>query len=125
MLAVLCESYDVEALEDGTEREIMRFNKDIAPIKVAVFPLIKKNHSEKAKEVYAQLSKYFRATYDDTASIGKRYRRQDSIGTLYCVTVDDETLNNGVVTVRDRDTMKQEVVKLEDLKNYLRDKFDC
>lgn len=124
LLALLCESYDVETLEDGTEREVMRFNKDIAPIKVAVLPLIKKNHSEKAKEVYFMINKYFRANYDDTASIGKRYRRQDSIGTPYCVTIDEETLNSGVVTVRDRDTMKQESVRLDELINYLKKAFD-
>jgi glycyl-tRNA synthetase len=118
-LATLIEAYDVETLEDGTEREIMRFAPFIAPFKVAVLPLMKKEHSEKAQELYATLSKHFRTMYDETASIGKRYRRQDSIGTPFCVTVDQETLENGTVTVRERDSMKQDVVKLENLVEYI------
>ena len=118
-LAVLCEAYDTEILEDGTEREIMRFTPEIAPIKAGIFPLIKKNHSEKAKEIYKNLSKHFRVMYDETGSIGKRYRRQDAIGTPLCITVDEETLENGTVTVRERDSMKQEVVNLNNLVNYV------
>ena len=107
ILVILCDAYDIETLEDGSEREIMKFHPTLAPYKVAVFPLIKKNHSEKAKELYQMLSKHFMVVYDETGNIGKRYRRQDVIGTPFCITVDDETLNNNTVTIRDRDTMKQ------------------
>lgn len=118
-LAMLIEAYETETLEDGTEREVMHFTPAIAPFKVAVLPLIKKTHGQAADEVYAILSREVRTFYDETASIGKRYRRQDSIGTPFCVTVDDETLSNKTVTVRERDSMKQEVVKLEDLVDYI------
>ena len=122
-LALLCEAYNEETLEDGTTREVMRFIPAIAPYKVAVLPLIKKNHSDKAMEVYSMLSKEFMTTYDETANIGKRYRRQDVIGTPFCVTIDDETLNNGTVTVRDRDTMQQVTIKLEELVDYVNERI--
>jgi len=122
-LAVLTEAYDVETLEDGTEREVMHFAPHIAPFKVAVLPLMKKEHADKAREVYARLTKHFRAFYDETGSIGKRYRRQDGIGTPYCVTIDFDTLEKGTVTVRDRDTMKQDTINLDDLVNYLNEKI--
>ena len=102
----------------------MHFAPHIAPYKVAVLPL-QKNLSEKAKEIYRQLQNNFMATYDEAGSIGKRYRRQDEIGTPYCVTIDFDTLENGTVTVRDRDTMKQDVVKIDDLAKYLFDKVGC
>ena len=123
-LAILCQAYEEQQLEDGTTREVMHFNNFIAPYKVAVLPLIKKKHSEKAMEIFNNLSKYFMCTYDETANIGKRYRREDVIGTPYSVTIDDETINNGTVTVRDRDTMKQVVVKLEELVNYIQNKIN-
>ena len=94
VLAVLCESYEEETLEDGTTREVMHFSPYLAPYKVAILPLIKKNHADKAKEVYKELSKYFMCTYDESGNIGKRYRRNDVIGTPWCITIDDETLNN-------------------------------
>jgi glycyl-tRNA synthetase len=122
-LATLCEAYEEQTLEDGTIREIMHFNPAIAPYKVAVLPLIKKYHDKKAIEIYNMLSKYFMAAYDETGNIGKRYRRQDVIGTPFCVTVDDETLKNNTVTVRDRDTMKQEVVKIDKLMDYIAKKI--
>jgi len=122
-LAALIEAYDTETLEDGTVREVMRFTPELAPFKVAVFPLIKKTHGEKADQVYSMLSKEVRTFYDETASIGKRYRRQDSIGTPFCVTIDDETLTNGTVTVRERDSMKQEIVKLDNLVAYVSSKI--
>lgn len=123
-LALLVEAYDVEKLEDGSEREIMHFSNNIAPFKVAILPLIKKNHSEKAHEVFSLVSKHFRTFYDETGSIGKRYRRQDSIGTPYAVTIDEETLQNGTVTVRERDSMKQQTIKLEELIDYLKTNLD-
>ena len=122
-LALLTEAYTKETLEDGSVREVLKIKNFLAPYKVAVLPLIKKNHSDKALEVYQDLSKYFSVSYDETANIGKRYRRADVIGTPFCVTVDDETINNGTVTVRDRDTMKQEVIKLEDLVSYVEERI--
>ncbi len=114
VLAVLFEAYEEEKLENET-REVLHLSPYLAPYKVNVLPLIKKLHSDKAKEVYANLSKYFMTTYDEAGTIGKRYRRSDAIGVPFCVTIDDETLNNNTVTIRDRDTMKQEVVKLDKL----------
>lgn len=115
VLAVLFEAYHQEVLPDGTTREVMKFHPFLAPYKATILPLVKKRHSEKAKELYHMLSKEFPVDYDDTGSIGKRYRRSEIYGTPYAITVDDETLNNGTVTVRDRDTMQQEVLKLEDI----------
>ena len=123
ILALLFESYDKETLEDGSEREVLKLHPYLAPYKVCVLPLIKKLHSEKAQEVYQMLSKYFMTSYDETANIGKRYRRADVIGTPFCVTVDDETINNNTVTVRDRDTMKQVTLKLDELVNYIEERI--
>ena len=122
-LALLCEAYDEETLENGDTREVMRFNPVIAPYKVCILPLIKKNHADKALEIYNQLSKYFMCSYDESGNIGKRYRRADVIGTPWCLTVDDETLNNGTVTLRDRDSMEQITLKIEDVKQYVEDKL--
>ena len=122
-LAVMFESYDEEVLEDNTTREVLRLTPALAPYKVAVLPLMKKYHSEKALEIFETLSKSLMTTYDETGNIGKRYRRQDVIGTPFCVTIDEETLNNDTVTVRHRDSMKQEVVKLEDLDSYINNKI--
>ena len=123
VLAVLDNAYDEEILENGDIRVVLRLKPVLAPYKVAVLPLIKKMHSEKAQEVYDMLNKYFMVSYDDAANIGKRYRRQDAIGTPFCITVDDETINNGTVTLRDRDTMEQITIKLEDVKSYIEEKL--
>ena len=123
LLAVLCDSYEEETLEDGTTREVMHFAPSIAPYKVAVLPLMKKYHQEKAEEIYNMLSKEFMTTYDETGNIGKRYRRQDVIGTPFCVTIDEETLNNNTVTVRDRDTMEQITLNVDELANYIKEKI--
>lgn len=123
VLALLDEAYTVETLENGDTREVLKLKPVLAPYKVAVLPLIKKNHSEKALEIYQELSKYFMTSYDETANIGKRYRRADAIGTPYCITIDDETLNNGTVTLRDRDTMEQITLKVEDVKSYVEEKL--
>ena len=117
-LAILCEAYDEEKLENDT-RIVMHLKGELAPYKVAILPLIKKNHSEKANEIFDELSKDFMCAYDESGSIGKRYRRQDAIGTPFCITVDEETINNGTVTIRDRDTMEQEVINVKDIKKYL------
>ena len=122
VLAVLFEAYHEEELENET-REVLKLSPYLAPYKVTVLPLIKKIHSEKAKEVYQELSKHFMTTYDESGTIGKRYRRSDAIGTPYSVTIDDDTLNNNTVTIRDRDTMKQEVIKLDELVKYVENKI--
>ena len=121
-LATLCEAYDEETLENGETRVVLHFNPAIAPYKVSILPL-QKNLSEKAKEVYNSLCKYFMCDYDEAGSIGKRYRREDEIGTPYCVTIDFDTLEDNSVTVRDRDTMEQTRLKIEDLKKYIEDKI--
>lgn len=117
--AVLVDAYTEEVLEDGETRQILKIHPGLAPIKVTILPLIKKNHSDKANDLYASLCKHFMCSIDSAGSIGKRYRRSDAIGTPLCITVDDETINNGTVTVRHRDTMKQDVIKIEDLKDYI------
>lgn len=122
MLVVLCDAYDEETLENGETRVVMHFHPALAPYKIAVLPL-QKNLGEKAKEVYNHLSKYYMCSYDEAGSIGKRYRRQDEIGTPYCVTIDFDTLEKGTVTIRDRDSMKQDTIKLEDLDKYFFGKF--
>lgn len=125
MLAILCDAYTEENLS-GSKRIVMRFDKKIAPIKVAVFPLLgnKPLLAERAREIYAMLKADYMCEYDDNSNIGKRYRRQDEIGTPYCVTIDFDTIEgDGSVTVRDRDTMEQERVDSDDLEVYLRKKF--
>lgn len=115
---LLCDGFEEETLEDGTTRNLFRIHPALAPYKVGVLPLTKKL-SEKALEVYSALSKYFDCEYDDAGNIGKRYRRHDEIGTPYCVTIDFDTLDDDCVTVRDRDTMAQERIKLDALKDYI------
>lgn len=124
VLTILCDAYHKETLEDGSEREVMKFHPFVAPYKVAVLPLMKKYHTEKAKEIYALLSKYFMTSYDEAGNIGKRYRRQDVIGTPFCVTIDEDTLKNDTVTVRDRDTMEQVTIKIDELVAYIREKIE-
>ena len=111
-----------KTLEDGSTREVMHLLPALAPYKVAVLPLIKKNHSEKAMEVFNLFAKNFPTTYDETANIGKRYRRQDAIGTPFCVTVDDETINNNTVTIRDRDTMEQITLPVDEVVSYIEER---
>lgn len=123
VLAILFNSYEEETLKDGTTREVMHFNPYLAPFKVSVLPLVKKYHNEKAKEIYDSLSKHFMTSYDETGNIGKRYRRQDVIGTPFCITIDDETINNDTVTIRDRDTMEQITLKLDEVVDYISKKI--
>jgi glycyl-tRNA synthetase len=118
VLAILNEAITEEKLENDT-RLVLKLKPFLAPFKVAVLPLVKKMHSDKAKEIYEALSKEFMTTYDETANIGKRYRRQDAIGTPFCITIDDETINNGTVTVRDRDTMEQTTIKVDEIIDYV------
>ena len=123
VLALLFNSYEKEILENGDAREVLKLKPFLAPIKVSVFPLIKKNHSEKAQEIYQMLSKEFMTSYDETGNIGKRYRRADAIGTPFCITIDDETLNNNTVTLRSRDSMEQITMKLDEVINYVNSKI--
>ncbi|NLL46010.1 MAG: glycine--tRNA ligase [Clostridiales bacterium] len=124
-LAFLVDAYDEEVVdaEKNDTRVVLRLHPALAPFKCAVLPLSKKL-SEQANEVYTQLTKDFMVDFDDSGSIGKRYRRQDEIGTPYCVTYDFESLEDGAVTVRDRDTMQQERVKIVDLKAYIAEKME-
>ena len=123
VLALLFNAYQKEELQDGTTREVLKLKPFLAPYKVAVFPLIKKNHSEKALEIYQELTKHFMTSFDETGNIGKRYRRADAIGTPFCITVDDNTLNNNVVTIRLRDTMEQITLPVEEVVSYVEDKI--
>ena len=118
LLAFLCNAYDEETDEKGDTRVVMHFHPALAPFKAAVLPLSKKL-SDKALEVYSELSKYFNIDFDDAGSIGKRYRREDEIGTPICITYDFDSLEDGCVTVRDRDTMEQKRIKIEELKAYI------
>ena len=120
-LALLCQAYDEEELENGETRVVMHFHPFIAPYKVAILPL-QKNLSEKAREVYSLLCKEFMCDYDEAGSIGKRYRRQDEIGTPFCVTIDFDTLEDNTVTLRDRDTMEQIRLKTDELIPYISEK---
>ena len=123
VLAVLFNAYHEETLDDGTERIVMKFKPSIAPYKCMVTPLVKKYHSEKAEELYNELSKYFMVSYDDTGSIGKRYRRSEVMGIPYVITVDDNTINNGTVTIRNRDTMEQITLNISEVKAYIEEKI--
>lgn len=122
-MAILDNAYVLEPLDNGEVREVMKFHPALAPYKVAVLPLNKKYHSDKAHQIFDLLSSKFMTTYDETASIGKRYRRQDISGTPFCVTIDDNTLNEDTVTVRDRDTMIQETIKIDELVEYISKKI--
>ena len=122
LLAILVDAYHEEELENDT-REVLKINAALAPYKVNVLPLAKKYHSEKALEVYNMLAKNFMTSYDESGSIGKRYRRADACGTPFCVTIDEETINNNTVTVRDRDTMEQITLKLDELVDYIEERI--
>ncbi len=121
-LAVICESLE-EELVQGEIRQVLKIHPMLAPIKVNVLPLIKKRHSEKALEIYRMLQKRFMVSYDDSGTIGKRYRRGDIIGTPYTITVDDNTLENGIVTLRERDSMQQTNITEDELKTYFSEKI--
>ena len=120
-LAFLCDAYDEEEIAEGDVRTVLRLHPFLAPYKAAVLPLSKKL-SEKATEIYHDLQKYFNVDFDDAGSIGKRYRREDEIGTPLCITYDFESEEDGCVTVRDRDTMEQVRIKIEDLKAYIEER---
>ena len=121
-LAFLCNAYDEEEIAEGDTRTVLHLHPALAPYKVAVLPLSKKL-SPKAEEIFAKLSKKYMCEYDEAGSIGKRYRREDEIGTPYCITIDFETENDNSVTIRDRDTMEQVRVKIEDLEKWIDEKI--
>ena len=123
LLAFLCNSYEQQDLGEGDSRVVLHLHPALAPYKVAVLPLSKKL-SEKSTEVLQKLSKKFNCDYDESGSIGKRYRRQDEIGTPYCVTVDFDTLEDNKVTIRDRDTMEQVRVDINEVENIISEKLD-
>ena len=121
-LAILCNAYNTETLENGETRVVLKLKPEIAPYKAAILPL-QKDLSEKAREVYSKLTKYFTCDYDESGSIGKRYRRHDEIGTPYCITIDFDTLEDNTVTVRDRDTMEQVRINIDELRDYIENKL--
>jgi len=123
-LAFLADSYEKEELENGDEREVLRIHPSLAPIKATILPLIKKVHGDKAKELYATLCKDFNISYDESGSIGKRYRRCDAVGTPFSITIDDETLENNTVTIRDRDTMEQIKLPIDEIKEYITERIE-
>ena len=123
VLAFLCAAYDEEELEGGDMRTVLRFHPALAPVKIGVLPLSKKLN-EGAEKVFTELCKKYNCEFDDRGNIGKRYRRQDEIGTPFCVTFDFDSLEDGCVTVRDRDTMEQERIAIADLDAYFASKFE-
>lgn len=124
LLSVLFSAYDEETNEKGDVRTVLHLHPSLAPYKLAVLPLIKKNHAEKANEIFDTLCKEFTITYDETANIGKRYRRQDAIGTPFCITVDDNTLANNTVTLRNRDTMEQITLSVDEVAPYIKKQLE-
>ena len=122
-LAFLCNAYDEEEIAKGDVRTVLHLHTALAPYKVAVLPLSKKL-SPKAEEIFDKLSKKYMCEYDESGSIGKRYRREDEIGTPYCITVDFETENDNSVTIRDRDTMEQVRVKIDELEKWIDEKLE-
>jgi glycyl-tRNA synthetase len=124
-LALVCNGYKIEQLEDGSERTVLALPPFLAPIKIAVFPLVKKDGlPEKAREIFDTLKFEHRCFYEEKDAIGKRYRRQDAIGTPFCITVDHQTLEDNTVTIRDRDTMKQDRISIEKLKEVVNERVD-
>ena len=124
VLAFLCDAYRTETLENEEVREVLSLHPALAPYKVSILPLIKKYHSEKAMEIYKLLAPHFMVTYDEAGNIGKRYRRSDIMGTPFAITIDDNTLNENTVTIRDRDTMEQITLKVEEVVPYIEEKLN-
>lgn len=123
VLAVLFEALQEEELESGDTRLVLKISPALAPIKLNVLPVMKKKHGEKAFEIYTNVKKHFMATYDDAGNIGRRYRRGDAIGTPFAISIDDDTLNDGIVTLRERDSMQQIKIKLEELVDYINERI--
>lgn len=124
ILAFITNAYEKETLDNGETREVLKIHPALAPIKATILPLIKKVHASKAMEVYVKLCKQFMVSYDESGSIGKRYRRNDAVGTPFSITVDDETIENNTVTIRDRDTMEQIKLNIDEVSTYIKEKID-
>ena len=124
VLAFLCDAYDEETLENGDVRSVLHLHPALAPYKAAILPLQKNKLGDKAREVYELLAKHFMVDFDDSGAIGKRYRRQDEIGTPLCITIDFDTLEDETVTVRDRDTMAQVRMPIAELEGYIQKEID-
>lgn len=122
VLTLLTDAYTKEVVDDE-ERLVLRIHPALAPVKATILPLVKKFHQEKAQDIYQKLSKYFYCSYDEAGSIGKRYRRSDAVGTPFCITVDDNTVNNNTVTIRNRDTMEQITLDVSEIKDYIESKI--
>ena len=128
LMAFLCSAYEEEEVVNdkgkSEKRTVMHFHPQLAPITVAVFPLVNKDGMpEKAMELFQGLQKYFKAQYDTSGAIGRRYRRQDEIGTPFCITIDGQTLEDNTVTIRERDSMQQERVNIDSVRNYIQDRM--
>ncbi len=124
VLAILFNSYTLEKINENDERLVLKINPYLAPIKATILPLVKKFHSEKAMEVYSKLCQKFNCSFDETGSIGKRYRRCDAVGTPFCITIDDETLNKDIVTIRHRDSMEQIKIPIDEVVNYIQERIE-
>src|SRR5574344_1168960 len=122
-LAIISDAYDKEILPNDEVREVLHIIPALAPIKATILPLNKKLHGTKAQDIYANLVKYMDVSYDESGSIGKRYRRCDAVGTPFAITIDDDTLENNIVTIRDRDTMEQVKVNIDDLTDYINERI--
>lgn len=121
-LALLSEAYDREILEDGSERKVLRLKSFLAPVKIGIFPLVKKDGlPELASKIFEKLSGKYNCQYSETASVGKRYRKADEIGTPFCITVDYESLDDGAVTIRERDSMEQKRISIDSLEDFFRE----
>ena len=123
VLALLFNGYKKQVLDNGDVREYMNLHPFIAPYKVAILPLAKKYHSELARKIYNNLRKEFSCDYDESGTIGKRYRREDIMGTPWCITIDDNTLNNNTVTLRNRDTMEQIILNVDEISSYINERI--
>ncbi|NGX63701.1 MAG: Glycine--tRNA ligase [Candidatus Anoxychlamydiales bacterium] len=124
ILALLCDAYRVEELKNGESRVVLRFSKNIAPVKVAIFPLMKKPElTNLSKKIFDMIKNLFVAEYDETGAIGRRYRRQDELGTPYCITIDYQTIEDSTVTIRDRDSMEQKRISVDNILNTLNENF--
>ena len=117
-LMTICESLKKYKGDNNEERIVLEIKPELAPYKMSVLPLIKKKHSEKALKIYKELRNYLMCYYDESNSIGKRYKKSDAYGIPYAITIDDETMNNNTVTIRDRDTMKQERISVNEINDY-------
>jgi glycyl-tRNA synthetase len=122
-LAIIANSLKEEKIQNGNYRKVLKIHPFLSPYKLAILPLIKKKHSLKAQELKKKICIFFEVCYDETQSIGKRYRRQDSIGTPFCCTIDDETLLNNIVTIRNRDTLKQDKINIEEIRFYIENRI--